>query len=101
MSGGARSPEELEMLFEDALVAGDIDALRDIFEATAIVVTATGAELRGRDEIADAPLDVVVAGRSRVLQAGRTALVLGPRSVSVVRRGADRVWRYAIWMRGA
>ena len=33
MSGGARSPEELEMLFEDALVVGDVDALREIFEA--------------------------------------------------------------------
>jgi hypothetical protein len=101
MSGGARSPEELEMLFEDALVVGDIDALRDIFEATAIVVTATGAELRGRDAIVDACLEDVIAGSLRVLQSGRTALVLGPRSVSVVRRGADRAWRYAITVRSA
>jgi hypothetical protein len=101
MSGGARSPEELEMLFEDALVVGDTDALRDIFEAGAILVTAAGAELRGRDAIADACLGDVVTAPSRILQAGRTALVLGLRSVSVVRRGTDHAWRYAITVRDA
>jgi hypothetical protein len=99
MSGGARDPEELETLFEDALLLGDHDALRDIFEAGAIVVTAAGAELRGRDEIVLGPHEPLVAGCARVLQAGRTALLLGPRTVSVVRRGADRAWRYAISLR--
>ena len=73
-----------------------------------------GLDLRGIEEIigqaqvtkqfkariVEQVIDTRWCGPSRVLQAGRTALVLGPRSVSVVRRGADRAWRYAISFRG-
>ena len=101
MPSGARSPEELEMLFEDALVVGDTDTLREIFEGGAVVVTTTGVELRGRDAIASTCLGPVVAEPSRVLQAGHTALVLGARTITVARRGRDGLWRYAISVLGS
>jgi hypothetical protein len=100
---GARTPEELEALLEDAFVLRDPGAVAPLFEAGALLVAGgvTG-ELRGSEEIA---LSVpalwsrdftYVADPRRVVQARDLALVLAIQGTSVVRRGADGAWRYAI-----
>jgi hypothetical protein len=98
---GARSPEELETLLEDAILTHDVDGLEALFEADAVLSVDDGAIVaEGRHEIVDvvtAPWRrIYVAHPSTVLRSGDTSLVLGPQAVSVTRRGHDRCWRYAI-----
>ena len=103
MSEGARTPEELEALFEDAFVLRDRGALVPLFEAQALLVAegVTG-EVRGSREIALSASDLwsrnltYVADPRRVVQADDIALIFAPLGLSVTRRGADRAWRYAI-----
>ena len=103
MTQGARTPEELDALFEDAFVLRDPAALAPLFEARALLVAGgvTG-EVRGSEEIALlAPAlwsrgFTYVADPRRVVQAHDIALVLAAQGTSVVRRGADGAWRYAI-----
>jgi hypothetical protein len=103
MRSGARTPEELEMLFEDAFVIRDREALGELFEDGAVLVAGDGPrEARGAVEIArfaTAMWDrhrTYVAEPRRVLQARNTGLVLAQGGINVVRRGHDGVWRYAI-----
>ena len=103
MRQGARTPEELETLFEDAFVIRDREALAGLFEDGAVLVADhRGREARGGDEIARLAGDMweshrtYLAEPSRVLQARRTALVVARRGINVVRRGSDGGWRYAI-----
>lgn len=103
MRPGARTPEELETLFEDAFVVRDRDAVAELFEDDAVLVTeAVAGEARGGAAIARIAAELwsgdatYVADPKRVLQARDTALVVGPCGVSVVRRGPDATWRYAI-----
>jgi hypothetical protein len=100
---GAGSPEELEALFEDAFVLRDPRALAPLFEARALLSTgAIAGEARGNAEIARSAsalwaLDYTyVADVHRVVQAHDVALVLAAQDTSVVRRGPDGAWRYAI-----
>lgn len=100
---GARTPEELDALFEDAFVLRDRGALASLFEPRALLVAVglTG-EVRGSEEIALSASAlwsrdfVYVADPRRVVQARDIALVLGTQGTSVVRRGADGAWRFAI-----
>jgi hypothetical protein len=103
MSEGARTPEELETLLEDAFVVRDPAVLATLFEPGAVAVAGeTGTEARGPQAIARVAAaawsggHTFVAAPRRVLQRGATALILGPGSLSVVRRGQDGRWRYAI-----
>lgn len=103
MTEGARTPEELDALFEDAFVLRDPGALAPLFEARALLVAGdvTG-EVRGSEEIAVLASvlwsrDVTyVADPRRVVQAHDIALVLATQGTSVIRRGTDGAWRYAI-----
>ena len=101
MGRGARTPEELETLLEDAFVVRDSEAVARLFEDGA-VLEADGRQARGAVEIAhhaSAMWDgdrTFVADPSRVVQARDTALVVAPGGVSVARRGSDGAWRYAI-----
>lgn len=101
MSSGARVPDELETLLEDALVLGDRESMIDLFEARAIVVTAAGAELRGWGEITRGLREPFFGTAQRVLQRGPTALLVGETAVSVARRARDGLWRYALSVRSA
>jgi Domain of unknown function (DUF4440) len=100
---GARTPEELDALFEDAFVLRDPGAVASLFEARALLVAGgvTG-EVRGSEEIALSASALwsrdftYVADPRRVVQAHDIALVLATQGTSVVRRGADGAWRYAI-----
>lgn len=103
MRPGARTPEELETLFEDAFVIQDREALAQLFEAGAVLVAADGQrEARGGEEIARCARAMwdgdrtYVADPHRILQVRDTALVVAEQSINVVRRGRDGTWRYAI-----
>ena len=103
MRPGARTPEELETLFEDAFVMRDREALAELFEAGAVLASSDGLpEARGGEEIVRYATAMWGGERThladprRVLQARDTALVVAERGINVVRRGSDGAWRYAI-----
>ena len=99
MRVGGRTPEELETLLEDAVVLADGGALAHLFEDDAVLVTGDGLTSRGVAEIVDvlgAATAAPVADLRHVLQSRDTALVVGKGSTSVLRRGSDGAWRYAI-----
>jgi hypothetical protein len=100
---GARTPEELETLFEDAFVIRDPAALAELFEEGAVLAASGGREeAHGGEAIARLATAMwerertYLADPRRVLQAQDTALVVAAWGIHVVRRGSDRVWRYAI-----
>lgn len=103
MEVGARTPEELETLFEDACVLHDDEALAQLFHPDGVLIAGGGLpDARGRGEIARAVRTLwaqertYLAGPQRVLQRGDTALVLSGSAVNVVRRGDGRTWHYLI-----
>jgi hypothetical protein len=105
MRPGAVTPEELESLLEDGFVLGGRQALAGLFEAGGVLCAGPGPaaiEARGSEQITLAAGALCergfsyLAGSQRVLQAGDTALVVARRAVNVMRRGADRRWRYAV-----
>jgi hypothetical protein len=103
MDGGARTPEELETVLEDAFVLHDPHALARLFEPGAmLVVDGELPEARGRRQIARVAAQLWDAERlyladlRRVLQARDTALVLTGHAINVVRRTDHGSWRYAI-----
>lgn len=100
MRPGARTPEELETLLEDALLLGDATALAALFEDGAVVAAGfTPREARGADEIASfaaASGGPYLANPRRVLEARETALVVADGAINVARRGEDGAWRYTI-----
>ncbi len=103
MRPGARTPEELESLLEDAFVARDADALCEMFEEGAVLVAgARPREARGEEAIGRLARTLLEEDRTylaeprRVVQARDTALVFGSGGLNVVRRGGDGGWRYAI-----
>ncbi len=103
MRPGARTPEELETLFEDAFVIRDREALVQLFEAGAVLVASDGLrEARGGEEIAQFARAMwerdrtYLADPRRIVQARDTALVVAEGGINVVRRGSDGSWRYAI-----
>jgi hypothetical protein len=98
----ARSPEELEMLFEDACVLHDREALAGLFDPGAgrrFSGSGPGGDRTGSGHQHDRRF----LGRrrnllglpARVLQSGPTALLIAGRSIHVARR-APVGWRYLI-----
>ena len=80
MPAGARTPEELETLLEDAFVLHDPQALAELFQPGAMLVVSGGLpEARGRRQIARVAAQLWDAERSyladprRILQARDTA----------------------------
>ncbi|HEX6676616.1 MAG TPA: hypothetical protein VF486_16520 [Actinomycetes bacterium] len=103
MESGARTPEELETLLEDAFMLHDQQALTHLFHPGAMLVAGGGLpEARGRRQIAQVAAQlwdsrhVYLADPRRILQVRDTALVLAGRATNVVRRAEDGSWRYAI-----
>jgi hypothetical protein len=103
MDAGARTPEELETLLEDAFVLHDHHALTQLFDPGAVLVAGGGLpEARGHRQIAQVATQLwdsdrrYLADPRRVLQVRDTALVLAGRATNVVRRADDGSWRYAI-----
>ncbi len=103
MVTGGRTPEELETLFEDALLLRDREAAAQLFETRGLLVVGGGLrEARGREAIAQIAADVsqsrclYLTDPRQVLQVRDTALVLGAHAVNVVRRSNAGYWRYMI-----
>jgi hypothetical protein len=102
MNVGARTPEELETLFEDSLVLRDRQMVAELFEDGALLVVNDERAARGRADIARLALlswegdHTYVANPERVMQARDTALIISRRGINVVRRGGDGTWRYVI-----
>jgi hypothetical protein len=103
MAVGARTPEDLETLLEDAFVLRSAVAITELFEDGAVLVTDGGTrEARGVPEIAHLVTKMWQCNRTylaeprRIVQAGNTALIMTKHGANVVRRGIDGAWRYAI-----
>jgi hypothetical protein len=102
MNAGARTPEELEMLLEDGLIARDREALVALFDTEAVLVSGKERALRGPSDIVRLGLEqwrdgrIYVADPKFVVQARDIALVLSERGVNVVRRSAGGAWHYVI-----
>ena len=103
MEAGARTPEELETLLEDAFVLRDQHALGQLFQPGAMLVVGGGLpDARGHQQITRLASRLWRLDRSyladprEILQVGDTALVLGGRAINVVRRIDSGSWRYAI-----
>ncbi|HJV15455.1 MAG TPA: hypothetical protein VJ625_16310 [Propionibacteriaceae bacterium] len=102
MGGGARTPEDLETLLEDAFVLRNGEALAELFEDGAVLVADGTPEARGGLKIAQLVTEMWAGNRTyladprRIVQAGSTALILTQHGVNVVHRGSDGAWRYAI-----
>lgn len=98
---GGHTPEELETLFEDALLMHDRPALAALFEPGAVLDAGTAPGCRGA-AIATAALSLwsgahsYVADPRRVMQARDIALIVAARSIHVARRGTDGTWHYAV-----
>jgi hypothetical protein len=98
----ARTPDELDVLLEDAFVLRDRGAVVALFEGEALLVDAAAGQARGTDEIASWATETwkrgvtYAAAEPLVLQAGDTALVLASDGIAVARRHDDCAWRYAI-----
>jgi hypothetical protein len=103
MDAGARTPEELETLLEDAFVLHDHQALAQLFHPGAMLVASGGLpEARDHRQTAQVAAQLwdsqrlYLADPRRVLQVRDPALVLAGRAINVVRRADDGSWRYAI-----
>jgi ketosteroid isomerase-like protein len=103
MPAGARTPEELETLLEDAFVLRDLQAVAELFQPGAMLAVSDGLpEARGRRQIARVAAQLWDAERlyladpRRILQVRDTALVVSGRVINVVRRTDNGSWRYAI-----
>lgn len=101
-AAGARTPEELETLFEDALLLRDGATLAALFAGEAVLTADGGSPICGGEAIANLALALWAGDRSyvadplRVVQARDLALIVAERAVSVVRRERDGTWRYVI-----
>lgn len=99
---GARTPEELETLLEDALLVRDIQAVADLFEEGAVLITGDGARAVGSHDIVRLALarsngnHSYVADPLDVCQARDIALIVAEGAINVIHRSSDGTWRYAI-----
>ncbi len=102
MSDSARTPEELETLFEDALLLRDDVALRELFQEGSALEACDAGTARGGSEIARLALAMwrddttYVANPRCVVQVRDLALIIAGQSINVARRDQDGIWRYAI-----
>jgi hypothetical protein len=102
MRAGARTPEELEALLEDAFVLRDLAAAGELFDDGAVLMETEGVEARGTEAIGHALAALWARDRTyiahprHVLRARDTALLVAVAGIHVLRRGADGTWRAAI-----
>jgi len=100
-----RTPEDLELMLEDAFIVGDVAAMTGLFEDQALLVSGRERfEARGRHAIERAITSVwdeqrYVAETSSCFQVGDVALS-GDRLGKVLRRGPSGVWKVVIAVLG-
>ena len=96
---GGRTPAELDTLLEDAVVLGDPAAVTALFEAGGLLIPPEAAPedaaglARAAERVCGAGGGLFDGPRPEFRVQG-LALVIGERSVTVSRCGADGVWRY-------
>jgi uncharacterized protein (TIGR02246 family) len=82
----ARSPEEVDALFEKALNAGNLEGLVALYEPDATLISQPGHEAKGHDAIREA-LAPLVEGKAQIdLKVERT-----------VRSGEELAATYGVW----
>ena len=82
----ARSPEEVDALFEKALNAGNLEGLVALYEPDATLISQPGHEAKGHDAIREA-LSPLVAGKAQIdLKVEKT-----------VRSGEELAATYGVW----
>src|SRR5207247_9771722 len=81
----ARSPEEVDALFEKALNAGDLEGLVALYEPDATLIPQPGQEAKGREAIRQALAPMVAGGAKIDLKLERT-----------VRSGEDLAATYGV-----
>jgi hypothetical protein len=90
------------MLFEDALLIRDSDALEKLLEPGAVLVRDVGSPTRDGQEIVRRVLTMECDGNSyvadpqQIVQSHGIALIVTRSGVNVASRGRDGAWRYAI-----
>jgi uncharacterized protein (TIGR02246 family) len=111
----ARSPEEVDALFEKAMNAGDLDGLVALYEPNATLVTAPGQVATGTEAIRmglkgfldqkpqiDLKVEQTVGGSDGLAACyGVWTMTVGGqemtgKSIEIVRRQADGTWLFAI-----
>jgi ketosteroid isomerase-like protein len=102
MTAGARTPEELDLLLEDAVVAEDGSATGVLFADGAVLTYAGEPEARGADAIRRALDDLRRSGCTYVARPGRVVMVrdmavlVSGTATHVLRRNRDGTWRAVI-----
>jgi hypothetical protein len=99
MPAGARCPEELEEMLEDACLLKDASLLPSLFDIDAVLVARGTSQVRGRPAIAKVIIEHLWDGGSYVgapqlvMQSGQLALIISDAATSVARRSLDG-WHY-------
>lgn len=89
----AQSPEELEILLEDALVLQDDAAVAALFEEGGVLVDRSG-RVRGRNQIAKLlARQHYLAAPCSVTVVSNVAIVVGPQTVNLSCRDPGGGWR--------
>lgn len=89
----AESPEELEILLEDALVLQDDAAVAALFEKGGVLVERSGC-VRGRNQVAHLlAKQQYLAAPCSVTVVNNIAIVVGPHTVNVSCRDPGGGWR--------
>ena len=102
MTSVACTPDELDVLLEDASVVGDRASFGGLYDEHALLVCPWGVEARGVDAVARAYNELrlregaYVACSSRVLRNGNSALVVADGGIHVLRRTGGLIWRVTI-----
>lgn len=89
----AGSPEELELLLEDALILQDDAAITDLYDERGVVICGSGCVQRHDALRLLSQLRFLASPRS-VTVVRDVAVVVGDHTVNVSCRGADGGWRY-------
>jgi hypothetical protein len=93
VSGFASSPEDLELLLEDALVLRDDVAAAALFEDGGVLIERAGG-VRGPSHVARLLTERgYLASPSSVTVIRDIAVVVGPRTVNISRRHPHGGWR--------
>jgi uncharacterized protein (TIGR02246 family) len=113
-----QTPEQVHLTWLDAINAGDIEAVLQLYEAESAIVSPNGELVGGLDAVREVTAGLLALDPhfelrvARVLECGDVALLLSPwtlvgtadggpltlqgTTTDVVRRGADGTWRFVI-----
>jgi hypothetical protein len=92
----ASSPEELEILLEDALIMHDAAAVAALFEDRGVLVTVPGSVVGPAQAAIALEEHTFVASPHSATLVGDIAVVVGDHTVNISSRGTDRRWRLVV-----